>query len=48
VTDHGLAHLCGMSKLQELRLNECKNLTQAGVRAFKAALPQCEVEIEPA
>jgi internalin A len=42
-TDDGLKHLAKLPKLRALRLNENPKITKAGVAAFKAALPECNV-----
>ena len=42
-TDAGLAHLKGMTKLQELSLGYNKQVTDAGVAELKKALPNCKI-----
>jgi hypothetical protein len=43
VTDAGLAHLRGLTGLQELDLEGCKRVTDAGLAALRKALPGCKV-----
>jgi len=47
VTDAGLAHLEGLRALRRLKL-EGSQVTAAGIARLKAALPQCEVQCDPA
>ena len=42
VTDAGLVHLKGLSKLQMLSLSYTK-VTDAGVKKLQAALPKCKI-----
>jgi hypothetical protein len=43
ITDAGLAHLHGLTGLQDLHLMFCKGITGAGIAGLKTALPRCEV-----
>ncbi|MBQ76918.1 MAG: hypothetical protein CMQ20_18095 [Gammaproteobacteria bacterium] len=43
ITDAGLAHLKGLTKLETLSLSRTK-ITDAGVKSLKEALPDCEIE----
>ena len=43
VTDVGLAHLKGLTKLQTLDINSTK-VTKAGVAALQKALPNCKIK----
>jgi tetratricopeptide (TPR) repeat protein len=45
VTDCGLALLSGLKRLEWINLQRCHQITQRGVMAFKAALPECEVDV---
>jgi hypothetical protein len=42
VTDAGLVHLQGLTKLQELYLSKT-NVTDAGVKKLQAELPKCRI-----
>ena len=42
VTDAGLVHLKGQTKLQRLHLNKTK-VTDAGIAELRQALPNCKI-----
>jgi hypothetical protein len=44
ITDFGLEHLYGLTKLQTLYLTNTK-VTGAGVKALRRAMPQCNTDI---
>ena len=46
ITDAGLAHLKGLTKLKRISLEETQ-VTDAGVKALQKALPDCEVVFAP-
>ena len=43
ITDAGLVHLKGLTKLQTLNLFACDKITDAGIAELKKALPKCSV-----
>ena len=44
LTDESLKHLAGVPGLQQVRLPECTRLSEAGVRAFLKARPDCSFD----
>jgi len=45
VTDDGLKHLSGFTKLKELRLNGTQ-VTEKGVESLRQQLPHCYIELQ--
>ena len=43
VSDAGLRHLEGMAGLERLSLQDCPNVTEAGVARLRQALPRCRI-----
>ena len=43
MTDAGVAHLKNLTALQNLDLESCVRVTDAGVAALKRALPNCKI-----
>ena len=43
ITDDGLAHRKGLTKLEQLNLNSCENITDSGAPELQKALPNCEI-----
>ena len=43
MTHSGLAHLRGLTRLHNLNLRECKQVTNAGVVELQRALPDCSI-----
>tara|TARA_B100001123_G_scaffold326451_1_gene367137 strand:+ start:303 stop:452 length:150 start_codon:yes stop_codon:yes gene_type:complete len=43
ITDAGLVHLKGLTKLEMLRLSFCRKVTDAGSAELKTGLPNCKI-----
>jgi hypothetical protein len=43
ITDTGLRHLESMSNLRLLNLEQCPNITDAGLSRLQKALPNCQI-----
>ncbi|VTR96082.1 unnamed protein product [Gemmata massiliana] len=46
ITDTGLLRLKELTSLHALDLTNCRHITDAGIAALAAALPECEITIE--
>ena len=46
ITDAGLCHLAGLSRLRWLDLSFCRGFSEAGLQALRSALPACSIERE--
>ena len=45
VSDAGLRHLTGLSRLRWLDLSFCRGFSEAGLQALRSALPACSIEL---
>ena len=45
VSDAGLRHLAGLSRLRWLDLSFCRGFSEAGLQALRSALPACSIEL---